>query len=191
MTKVVDWDELQKDYHPGLMSLREIGKKYGCTEGAIRKKAKREGWPRDLSAKIESKAAELVRNEEVRNSVRKATEADVINANAVTSANIQIAERREVTKIKSIAMRLCDELEDMVEDVEGHVKLAEILASNNSDAMQRRFNKVADFSGRVDNMKKLSDTMNTLVTLERKVYKIDTDTAQGGVEDFLKKFRNV
>ncbi len=175
MSKAVDWSELEKDYRPGLMPLRAIGAKYGCTEGAIRKKAKKEGWPRDLSAKIESKAAELVRNEEVRDSVRKATEADIVNANAVTSANIQIAERREVTKIKSIAMRLCDELEDMVEDVEGHVKLAEILASNNSDAMQRRFNKVADFSGRVDNMKKLSDTMNTLVTLERKVYKIDTD----------------
>jgi hypothetical protein len=41
--------------------------------------------------------------------------------------------------------------------------------------MQRRFNKVADFSGRVDNMKKLTETVKTIIELERKVNKIDTD----------------
>jgi len=101
------------------------------------------------------------------------------------------AQCKEVRGIKGIALRLFEELKDQTESVDEYVKLSEILASNNSDAMQRRFNKVADFSGRVDNMKKLTETVKTIIDLERKVNKIDTDTTQGGVEDFLKKFRNV
>lgn len=173
--KDIDWLAVEADYRPGKLSNREIAAIHGCTEGGVRKKAKQLGWIKDLSAKIESKAEDIVRREAVRAEYAEATEADIVNANAVNSANIQIAERKDVTKARSITMQLFSELEDMVADADNYVKLAEILASNNSEAMQRRFNKVADFSARVDNMKKLSDTMNTLVTLERKVYKIDSD----------------
>ena len=39
--KQVDWEGVERDYSAGLLSLREIGDKYGITEGAIRKKKKK------------------------------------------------------------------------------------------------------------------------------------------------------
>lgn len=171
----IDWLAVEADYRPGILSNRDIARKHGCTEGGVRKKAKKEGWVKDLSAKIESKADDIVRREAVRAEYADATEADIIDANANRSAAIQIAQCKEVRGIKGIALRLFEELQDQTENVDEYVKLAEILASNNSEAMQRRFNKVADFSGRVDNMKKLTETVKTIIELERKVNKIDTD----------------
>ena len=47
-----------------MLSIREIAKQQGITEGAIRKKAKREGWTKDLSARVqETVRADLVRGE--------------------------------------------------------------------------------------------------------------------------------
>ena len=42
----VDWELVEKHYRAGLLSLREIAKEAGCTEGAIRKRAKKDGWSR-------------------------------------------------------------------------------------------------------------------------------------------------
>ncbi|HAF1584281.1 TPA: hypothetical protein G8M18_001942 [Salmonella enterica] len=52
------------------MSLREIASHHGISEGAIRKRAKRADWSRDLNARIQQKADDLVRKQEVRKTVR-------------------------------------------------------------------------------------------------------------------------
>lgn len=44
----IDWLAVEADYRPNKLSLRAIGEKHGCTEGAIRKRAKKEGWVRDF-----------------------------------------------------------------------------------------------------------------------------------------------
>ena len=192
--KIVDWLAVEADYRPGILSNRDIARKHGCTEGGVRKKAKKEGWVKDLSAKIESKADEIVRREAVRAEYADATEADIVNANAVNSANIQIAERKDVTKARSIAMKLLDELNEQIDNRPDLMQLGEMLRNPDkfgNDKLNDLYFKTIEFSGSVDSTKKLSEALNTLINLERKVYKIDTDTTQGGVEDFLKKFRNV
>lgn len=35
-----DWEAIESAYRAGVLSLRDIGEKYGVTEGAIRKRAK-------------------------------------------------------------------------------------------------------------------------------------------------------
>jgi hypothetical protein len=42
----IDWTEIERDYRLGSMSVREMARWYGITEGAIRKKAKAGGWTR-------------------------------------------------------------------------------------------------------------------------------------------------
>lgn len=41
-----DWEAIERDYRAGVLSLREIAIPNGITEGAIRKRAKRDGWER-------------------------------------------------------------------------------------------------------------------------------------------------
>lgn len=40
----LDWDEIKRDYVAGSMSNRELAAWYSISEGAIRKRAKKEGW---------------------------------------------------------------------------------------------------------------------------------------------------
>lgn len=44
--KPIDWVEIERDYRTSTMSVREIAKWYGVSEGAIRKRAKAAGWTR-------------------------------------------------------------------------------------------------------------------------------------------------
>ena len=57
------------------------------------------------------------------------------------------------------------------------------------DARSKIYHKVISFSGRTDNMKKLGDTLKTLIDLERRVYKIDDDNNMDTFEDWLRKSR--
>ena len=68
--KVIDWEKIELDYRAGVKSLREIAAEHDISDGAIRKRAKRDDWSRDLSAKINAKAEDLVRKELVRSEVR-------------------------------------------------------------------------------------------------------------------------
>jgi len=49
MAADTDWLEIEGDFRAGVKSLREIANEHGLTEGAIRKRAKRDGWLRDPS----------------------------------------------------------------------------------------------------------------------------------------------
>jgi hypothetical protein len=178
MTKEIDWLAVEADYRPGILSNREIATKHGCTEGGVRKKAKQKGWIKDLAAKIESKAEDIVRREAVRAEYAEATEADIVNANAVNNANIQIAERKDVTKARSIAMKLLDELNDQIDNRSDLEDLGEMMRNPDAygnDKLNDQYMRAISFAGRVDSTKKLSESLNTLINLERKVYKIDTD----------------
>ena len=62
-------------------------------------------------------------------------------------------------------------------DESGHEKLNDL------------YRKVLSFLGRVNNMKKLSNALKTLIDLERRVYKQDETATKGDVEDFLRKVR--
>jgi hypothetical protein len=188
----VDWLAVEADYRPNKLSLRAIGEKYGCTEGAIRKRAKKEGWVRDLSEKIKSKADDLVRREAVRNSTQN--EKGIVEANAQNSATIQINERKDVSNARRIAMSLLDELESQVTNKDLYERLGELLQSPDDrgvDKLNEIYHKVISFGGRTDNMKKLGDTLKVLIDLERRVYKIDDDSSTDTFEDFLRKYRNV
>lgn len=45
-----DWERIELDYRAGIKTLRQIAEEHGITHGAINKRAKRDGWERDLSS---------------------------------------------------------------------------------------------------------------------------------------------
>ena len=53
--RVIDWESIEREYIPAIRSLRDIGSQFGVTESAIRDRAKRYGWERNLEEKIKTK----------------------------------------------------------------------------------------------------------------------------------------
>ena len=176
-----DWDQIELDYRAGVKSLRQIASEQNVSEGAIRKRSKRDDWSRDLSKKIQAKADDLVRKETVRSEVRTKltiSEKDTIDANANVVASVRIAHRKDISRARSISMKLFDELELMVgaDNVNLLTQLGELLYSPDEKGMDKLndlYMKVINLPNRVKAIKELSDTMKTLVALERQAYGLE------------------
>lgn len=113
--KPIDWERVETDYRAGLLSLREIATAHGLTHGAINKRAKRDGWVRDLAAKIKAKADALVSKQAVSNSVSAAelaTERQIVEANALEVAAVRMNQRLSFRRLSETLSRIRARLDD-------------------------------------------------------------------------------
>jgi predicted DNA-binding protein YlxM (UPF0122 family) len=173
-----DWEAIESAYRAGLLSLREIAGKHGISEGAIRKRAKRDDWSRDLAAKIQERADDLVRKKEVRKKVRTETtltERVLIEATAEAIAAVRMEHRGDINRARKLANVLFDELSAQCADVGALEELGEILRNEDDKGMDRLndlYQKIISLPSRVKSMKDLSDSLKTLIGLERDAYNI-------------------
>jgi len=171
-----DWERIEADYRAGLLSVREIAASQGITHGAINKRAKRDGWERDLSAKIKAKADSLVSKREVSTQVsaeKVVTDRLIVEANAEVIAQVRLSHRADISRSRRLVMTLLEELEHQTEHRELYEKLGELMMSpdeNGRDKLFEAYMKAMALSGRTSTMKALSDSLKTLIGLEREAY---------------------
>jgi hypothetical protein len=172
-----DWERIEADYRAGILSLREIAAAHpGSNHVAIARKAKASGWTRDLSAKIKAKADELVTKRTVTADVTAkdpVSEREIIDSGAEAIARIRLAHRTDISRSRALAMSLLAELESVTGSIDLFQQLGEMLRSPDDkgiDKLNDLYMKVVSMSGRVSNMKQLSDTLKTLIGLEREAY---------------------
>lgn len=177
-----DWERIEGDYRAGLLSLREIAAKDGnVTEGAIRKRAKRDGWERDLTAKIHAKADALVRSAEVRKVSTQLTPADereIVDVNAQVIAQVRSAHRGDITRGRILVLQLLGELESETASRDLFEQLGVLMRSEDEkgvDKLNDLYHKVISLPGRIDSVKKLSESLKVLIGLEREAYGIGGD----------------
>lgn len=178
-----DWEKIESDYRAGLLSVREIASQHGITHGAINKRAKRDGWERDLSAKINAKAERLVSRREVSKlvSTEKAfSERILVEANAEVIANVRMEHRGDIRKARGITNALFDELSAECADVESLRKLGELMFSPDDygrDKLSEIYHSIIAMPERVKSVKALSEAMKNLIGLERQAYGLDAPDA--------------
>ncbi|ELK6102044.1 hypothetical protein [Citrobacter freundii] len=174
-----DWEAIETAYRAGVMSLREIASQHGISEGAIRKRAKRDDWSRDLNAKIQQKADDLVRKREVRKQVRNEstlTERVLIEATAEVIATVRMEHRGDIRRARELTNTLFDELGAQCADVSALERLGDIMFDPDDkgrDRLNEIYQKVISLPSRVKSMKDLSDSLKTLIGLEREAYSIE------------------
>jgi hypothetical protein len=184
----VDWERIELDYRAAIKTLRQIADEHGISHGAINKRAKRDGWERDLTEKIQAKADALVSKAAVSKTVSKegrAAETAVIEANAQTQASIRLAHRADIERTRRLCMRMLAELEQQSTAPELLGEVAEILASVPPEEMTKAQRaKLADAAARAGSlqsrsstMRSLSESLKSLVALERQAYGIKEEAA--------------
>lgn len=98
----VDWERIEQLFRAGVLSLREIAAACpGSNHVAIVRRAKKEGWVQDLSAKIKAKANDLVTRQAVTADVtaeRAVTDRTLIEINAQVIANVRMAHRGDISR---------------------------------------------------------------------------------------------
>lgn len=183
--KAIDWESVEIQYRAGIRSLKDIGREFDVSDAAIVKRAKRDGWTRDLKAKIhakaESKVSESLVSAEVSARTRIA-EREVIEANATAMADVLLAHRRDIQRSKSIVMRLLEELEQQtgLENVALLEELGELLRSEDDkgqDKLNDLYRKIISLPERAKTMKALADSLRVTVDMQRQAFGMDAKGA--------------
>lgn len=197
--KQIDWERIEFDYRAGVLSLREIAEKHPNTNHvAISRRAKKEGWVRDLSEKIKNKAEKIVTEQTVTADVTaksSVSENEIIDSNARVIADVRLSHRKDIGKARSLANSLLEELEHQTINREDYESLGVLLRSEDErgiDKLNDLYMKAMSTPSRIVSMQKLADTMKTLIGLEREAFGIDKDTEErkDPLGDLLKSLTN-
>ena len=186
-----DWERIELDYRAGIKTLRQIADEHGITHGAINKRARRDGWERDLSGKINAKADALVSKALVSTPVStesKIAERQVIEAAATAVADIRLAHRSDIRRARNLTNSLLAELEAQTDPSTLAMlhELGEMLRNEDDNGQDRRndlYMKVISLSERSKTMKTLADSLRVVVDMERTAFSMDKD--QGPAADPL------
>lgn len=183
-----DWEAIESAYRAGLLSVREIASQQGVTHTAINKRAKRDGWERDLKAKIKAKADSLVSKREVSRLVsteKAVSERQLIEASAEVIANVRMEHRGDIRRAREITNSLFDELGAECADVASLSKLGELMIEpdeNGRDKLNEIYHSIIAMPERVKSVKALSDALKNLIGLERQAYDIDGPEGDNSVK---------
>ena len=177
----VDWESVEREYRAGIRSLRDIAGEFGCTETAIRKRAKRDEWERDLSAKVAAKAESLVRKNEVRKEVRTEaaiSEREQINVSAQMLADKVLNQREDIKQARAIVQRLWAIVDAELNHPVEFADLGELMRAPDEfgqDKLNDMYRAAIGLPQQVKNVKLLADSLKVLIELERKVLRIKDD----------------
>ena len=160
MTKQPDWEAIESAYRAGSLSVRSIAERYEVSHVAIAKKAKKEGWQRDLSDKVrkavKAKVTGAVTTDGYQSKV--VTEEQIIEEASNEGAAVVLSHRAGLAKWRAIADKLSDTLSGM-----------EVVAENLGD-FSRALNAGVDAQLKV-------------IKGERQAYNLDTDEGSKTVND--------
>ena len=188
----VDWERIEAEYRAGVRSLREIAADHPNTNHvAISRKAKKEGWTRDLSERIRKEADARVTRQAVTVDVTadKPSDEDVIAANAQAIVNVKLSHRKSITRKRTLVDKLLAELEGQTDENGLFEQLGELMRAEDDkgvDKLNDLYKKVISLPQRIDGMKKLAETLKILISLERESFDIvpaptPTDTALSSI----------
>lgn len=179
--KLIDWETLSVHYRAGIRSLRDMAAEFNVSDAAIVKKARKEGWTRDLKGKIQAKADKLVSDAMVSAEVStqtKITEKLTIEVEAKVRSRIILSHRQDIPAARNLVSKLFAELEMQTDGIELLGELGEIMRSENETGQDKRndlYNKVISLSGRSTTLKSLVDSLKVMIALEREAFSLNDD----------------
>jgi len=156
-----DWEAIEAEYRAGQMSVRAIASAHGLSEGAIRKRAKAEGWVRALAEKVRAAVRErLVRADGTQDgtqSQRGPTDQEIIEAGSLRGFDVVQSHRRDLAQLIAMANVLA-------------TRLSQHLHGDPLDGPG-----IGEKESAADMLEKLTRIRAKLIPLERQAFNLDAD----------------
>lgn len=156
--KPIDWEAIEREYRAGQLSLREIGRQYELSEGAIRKRAKAERWERALSDKVRSAVREkLVRADGTQQGTQEQRTSDrqIVEGASLRGFELVTSHRRDLAQLHALKRIIA-------------TRLAAYLNGEPIDGPC-----IGDKETPGDLVEKLSRVTSRLIPLERQAHNLD------------------
>ncbi|MGH8446877.1 MAG: hypothetical protein ACREVL_16515 [Solimonas sp.] len=186
--KPADWELAERLFRAGQLSLRLIAAQCRVTEGAIRKKAKKDGWKRDLTGKVqEAVRTALVRDQGTQAPARvpdPRTDKEIIEQAAASAVEVVRTHRGMLVKAGALSQRLFAQLDEAVinrgeiEETIHEEMDPQIQASTGPEkvALVNRRNRMlmaVSLPGHAGTLRDLSNAVKNFVTVERQSWGLD------------------
>lgn len=187
--KKVDWSLIEPDWRAGLISIEQLAVNYtkqtsvSVTKAAISKHFKKLNIPRDLKARIVDKAESMVAAAMVSGKVAvetNATEAEIINTNALGVAEVMLSQRQGAVQTAEIGKILKDDLMAIASSRGIMEQLGELMAAPDEagiDKLNDAYRKAIALPGLVDTYKKLVDAEEKANSNARRAFNIQDGEA--------------
>jgi hypothetical protein len=213
-----EMDLMEMHFRAGMRTLEDIGKEFNLSKGRISQIAKKYGWERDLAPKIrqrtEARVARDTAQEELRKqalndptkqSARRLAEAEVVDLNVEVKAGVIRGQKKAISRANGLFFTMLGELES-VSNSEGQ-SLVEMLiiattppAEGEDEEAERRrkakqkklLDSIVDLPGRIDSGKRLVETLEKLVRMEREAYgiSVEPETPESPMVSLLQRVKN-
>lgn len=190
MATPVDWEAVEREYRAGQLSVSEIGRQCGVSHTAINKRAKKDGWVRDLAARVRQQVSARLVSEEV----SEANAQEAIDVAAARGVEVVRSHRRDIATARGVASRLVEELDiatihrdAIAEEIEaftdpGNDATDKAIAS--AEKRRAAMHRAVSLSSRAGAMMSLSSALKNIVVLERQAFSLDAP--DGGEADRFK-----
>lgn len=181
-----DWDAIHAEYRAGQLSNVMLGKKYGVTEGAIRKRAKAEGWQKDLADAVRQQVKEKLVRDEVR--APNARDREIVEAAATTGADVVRRHRRDISKGQDIVSMLFGQLEEAATNrAELEDAIEEETKNDETTRRRTQLMRLVSLASHAGVLRDLSAAMKNLIPLERQAYNLDEQEHEEPYEERLRR----
>lgn len=153
-----DWEAIEREFRAGQLSVREIGRSHGVTEGAIRKRAKAEGWERALASKVRDAVREkLVRADGTQAGTQSphANDREIVEGASLRGLEVVQSHRRDIAQLTALSNVLA-------------TRLSQVLHNDPADGLC-----LGRLESPGDLLEKLTRVRAKLIPLERQAYNLD------------------
>lgn len=177
VAKVTDWEAIEREYRAGQLSVSEIGRQHGVSHTAINKKAKAQGWTRNLAAKVKAAVSTAL----VSDGVSAANARETVEAAAARVVDVVRSHRRDIATGRNIVQSLFEELIEATanrHDIEDAIHEDTRGGDDGSAAQGKRramMLRAVALPSRASTMQSLSAALKGLVALERQAFSIEGD----------------
>lgn len=176
--KATDWEAIEREYRAGQLSVREIARQFGVSDGAIRKRAKAEGWERVLVERVREAVKEkLVRADSAQDGTqdqRARTDRELVEGAALRGLEVVTSHRRDLQQLHGLKRVLAD-------------RLSVVLTGGDPDGPCLGARETPG-----DLLEKLSRVSARLIPLERQAFNLDEGGGLGeGAGSAVRKIERV
>ena len=172
------WEKVRLEYETSQFSDAELGRRHKVTRQAINKKAKKQGWSRDLATKVR----ELAKSKLVKEDAKVTGEVDKVDTKGCvdTDTEIELAaetrvkvvreHRRDISRLRDVEAKLLSELEDNPKKL--------YIAQYQGGIVKEEVNiAVTDRCAALSN---LANVQNKRIALERTAFNLNDERDEGG-----------
>lgn len=175
--KEVDWEKLEREFRMGKMTYAEMANEFGVNSSTIFRRAKKEGWTRDLSALVRQEtrahiSAQIVAHAQETHKDRISGDAKAVEIEAISNAMLAADHERVGAKSRALFEVAIDQIAKELSDMPSLETLAIAVSQNSPDA-EAGLRKVLALPSLVDAAKKATEGAAKAIDVERKSRNMD------------------